>query len=450
MITTLIKILLEKQQLPYSTITAPGRTTSGQWLLRTVAMENLATLDLLVDAEGIVMAIYPASHKLNLERLNELMRRQLELLEEQTVDKLIQDCRHDDKPECEPQIIVDVNLSNQEHIHFLNPDGSGLIRIDASKVQLLTDNLLIGSAISDSQLSEAEEPIADADIPRLDIRTALHRLKNLPNMPGFAARVLQLRADPDATVAQLADVVSQDATLAAQVVRYANSAFFGQAGNIKTIEDAVFRVLGFDGVVNLALGLSLVKGFTLPEAGPLGRTRFWRHSTYSAALAQKLTALTSPQLGLKAGTAYLAGLLHDIGFLVLSQLFRSEYFWLNKLADSRPEVSIRKLENQLLGTDHTELGAILLQSWKLPEELIAVATYHHDVNYDDSHAGYVLLVVLVDHVLKAHGLSDADSEDIPPFLLQRLGLEEDVVLTATDEVLQQDQALREMVASLCG
>lgn len=449
MITALIRVLLEKQNLPYSTITAPGRTTSGQWLLRTVAMENLATVELLSDTDGPVMAIFPASHRLNLERLNKLMHRHLAPLDDATVEKLVEDCKADGGLECEPQIIVDVNLSDQDHIHFLNPDGSGLIRIDATEVQLLTDHLLIGSSISDTQIPDKSEPELDPNVPRLDIRTALQRLKNLPTMPGFAARVLRLRSDPDATVTQLAEIVAQDTALAAQVIRYANSAFFHQAGNIKTIEDAVFRVLGFDGVVNLALGLSLVKGFKLPAEGPLGQVRFWRHATYTAALAQKLTELMPRHRRLKGGTAYLAGLLHDIGFLVLSQLFRSEFFWLNKLTESRPEIPIRKLENQLLGTDHTELGAILLQSWRMPEELIAVVTHHHDPDYDGEHAEYVWLITLVDHLLKAHGLSDADQEEIPAALFERLEVNEDAVLTATDEVLQQDQTLREMVTALC-
>ncbi len=452
-ITSLIKLLLEKQNIPYSTITAPGRTASGQWLTRTVAMENLATLELLEDEAGLVLPIFPASRVLNLDRLNRLLHRHLAPMDPDRRAALLAACESA-TPEtveglCNPQIIVDVMLSDQDYIHFLSPDNSGLIRFDAAHVQLLADHLLIGSSISDPRGEDIPPPTASGEIPRLDLRTAVKRLDRLPPMPELAARILRMRSDPDTTVAQLSEVVAEDPALAAHVVRYANSAFFGQSGKIDSIEDAVFRVLGFEGVVNLALGLALAGHCAMPANGPLGRERFWIHATYTATLAQRLAEAVPRELNVKPGTAYLAGLLHDLGYMVLHQLFSSEFFWLTKVATARPEVPLRQLERQLLGVEHTELGELLMKAWKMPGEVTAVVRHHHDMDYRGDHLHYVRIVLLADRLLKAHDLSDADSEELPAALLETLGLEEEAVLTLTDEVLAQDQALKEIVAALC-
>jgi HD-like signal output (HDOD) protein len=243
--------------------------------------------------------------------------------------------------------------------------------------------------------------------------------------------------------------VEKDASLAAQITRYANSPLFGMHGKIKTLHDAIFRVLGYETTLYLSLGISMGRCFNLPEQGPLGSKQFWQHATYSAALCQKLATLMPKACRVQPGIAYLAGLLHDIGMLVLAQIFEKEFQWLNKMAQSQSHEPLSVLEGRLLGTTHMQLGEWLMQHWGLPREMATVTAQHHNPDYSGYGVMYVQLVGLVDRLLKTHGLSDADSEDVPSQLFEQLGLNEDEVYEAIDQVVQGSEVLDSMVTSLC-
>lgn len=236
--------------------------------------------------------------------------------------------------------------------------------------------------------------------------------------------------------------------MAALVIRYANSALFGMRGEIKDLNDAIFRVLGFDGTLYLALGMALGKRFKLAEHGQLSRINFWQRSMYTATLAQKLAMSTPKSHRPHPGLAYLAGLLHDIGYLVLAEKFDNTYQWLNTYATTNNMVPISTLEQLFLGVHHSELGYMLLQSWNLPGEVLISIQQHHDSRYTGLHHEYANLILLCDRLLKPHDLSYADSEEIPLELCARLKLDEEQIYAVMDEVIQGDETLRSMAGSL--
>lgn len=100
----------------------------------------------------------------------------------------------------------------------------------------------------------------------------------LPALPETAERIIHLRVDPNGDVSDLAQIVERDPSLAAQVVSWAASPYYSAPGKIKSIQDAIVRVLGFDMVLNLALGLALGKTVSLPKDGPHGATSYWRQA----------------------------------------------------------------------------------------------------------------------------------------------------------------------------
>ena len=314
---------------------------------------------------------------------------------------------------------------------------------------LLADDTLIGSAFCDTDAIAAANAAEDADAPRLDLRERLQNLRNLPVVPEMAQRILALRANPNATVHDLANIVALDSALAAQVLRYANSALFGRRGSVNTLQDAILRVLGFETVMCLALGVATAKTFRLAHAGPLGMKQLWQHGVYNAALSQRLAQLIPKSDGSpRPGLAYLGGLLHDVGFLVLGQLFPPEYFWLNKLVAAKPETPVTHVEKQLLGLTHGELGSMLTNAWHMPTEIAAAVGHHHDPDYDGPHAVYAHIVQLSDRLLKSHGLSDAASDDLPPALLERLGLSEEDAVNTLGLVVEDGDTLKTMAAQL--
>jgi HD-like signal output (HDOD) protein len=149
------------------------------------------------------------------------------------------------------------------------------------------------------------------------------------------------------------------------------------------------------------------------------------------------------------GLAYLCGLLHDIGFLVLNLFFRNEHDWLNKMLSANPEKSILEMEQRLLGASHTEIGNWLMQAWNMPVEICVTVAQHHNLGYAGPCSEYALLVNLSERLLKMHGMSDSDTDDIPAELLAKLGLDEEQVFEITDEVLQGGETLKEMAVGVC-
>ena len=281
--------------------------------------------------------------------------------------------------------------------------------------------------------------------PKLDLRDRINQIDDLPSIPDMALQLLELRDDPDATVDQLVGIIEHDPAMAAQVIRYANSPLYGQNGTIDSLQDAIFRVLGFETVLYIALGGALSKAFKLPSDGPFGLKVFWGNAVFSAALVQRVANLHGRELNIKPGSAYLCALLHNIGYLVLATLFESEYFWLNKVMTAKPEFPVTAMEYQLLGTSHTELAEILMESWGLPKEIITVAKEHHNIEYEGEHANMVYLVQVCDQLLRSHNLSDADTTEISLELCNKLNLDDSELYLAMDDVLESSDVLESMI-----
>ncbi|MFO8024293.1 HDOD domain-containing protein [Thiohalophilus sp.] len=296
---------------------------------------------------------------------------------------------------------------------------------------------------------QTREKLAEPYLPEeLYIADKAQQIDQLPAIPELALRILKLRDDPDATVEQLVDIIMLDPSLAAQVIRYANSPLFGQRGQVKTLDDAVFRILGFETVMYLAIGSAMARAFHFPDSGKLGLNHFWRSATYSAALMQNLSAQIHRDQKLQPGIAYLCGLMHNIGFLVLAQLFPDKYHWLNHALNAGDAGPVIELEEQLLGITHARLGVRLMEEWQMPGELQAVAGHHHNLNYQGEFADYVWLTQVTDQLLKQHDLSDADSAEPASALYQQLGLCKSDLKNALDDVLQSSDVLDAMVHSL--
>jgi HD-like signal output (HDOD) protein len=172
---------------------------------------------------------------------------------------------------------------------------------------------------------------------------------------------------------------------------------------------------------------------------------FWRHATYCATLSQALAKALPAKHDIDPGTAYLAGLLHNFGFLLLGHLFQPEFYLLNKLAAANPKVPITQLEHRVLGMGHAQevmdmghgqIGAWLMQAWKLPEELVVTVREHHNEKYDGPHKQYVNLLIVANHLLKRHGIGDEHSEEVPAHVLQHLGLSLEDAESIMAQVLQ--------------
>lgn len=284
--------------------------------------------------------------------------------------------------------------------------------------------------------------------PLLNIKARIARLDRLPSMPAMAQQVIQLSANPNASISDLVKIVEMDPSLAAQIMRYASSPFFSYRGKIDSLQTAISRVLGFSMVMSLSLGVATAKPFRLPKNVPLNINAFWRHAVFSAALTQALSGELHGEIRPPAGLAYLAGLLHNFGHLLVGHLFRKEFLILNKFIVAEPEKELIEIERAVFGYEHGQIGAWLMDVWKLPEEIIVATREHNNLEYQGEYAVYSQLVALSDRLLIEHGIGDAPNSSIPQSLLQALEIGDYQARMVVNRVMDGSDGLDTMARQL--
>ena len=204
------------------------------------------------------------------------------------------------------------------------------------------------------------------------IRRIAQGILDLPTLPTVVAKIVQLVDNPRTNAATLARLISSDPALTARMLKMANSAYYGFPRRIGTINLAIV-VLGFNTVRDLAVSASLVERVSLTHEGNDLLGDFWEHSV-STAVASRM--LQRSAHGSTVGEAFVAGLLHDIGRLVVARYLPEEYLRVQVQLD-KDEQPIWTIEQELLGMDHGGIGGALCKHWNLPEGICDAITWHH-------------------------------------------------------------------------
>jgi len=201
----------------------------------------------------------------------------------------------------------------------------------------------------------------------------LARIKTVPSLPSVVIKLRQYLNDPEVSFDQLAQVIEYDPGLTANVLQLANSAYFGWSGTIKTVKESISR-LGTNRVFQMVLCMSVaplvrkpVRGYQTDSEG------LWRHSIATAICAEKLVEVLEID-GLEE--AFTAGLLHDMGKIVLGTFVEVDDEPIMEIM-AADGLAFNEAEQMVLGIDHAEVAAELLDAWKLPAEVVAAARWHH-------------------------------------------------------------------------
>ncbi len=272
----------------------------------------------------------------------------------------------------------------------------------------------------------------------------LAKVKSFPTMPGAGAKMLALLEEPDTTISEIEDVLRYDPGLTANVLKLANSAYFGVPSKIGSLKQAVI-LLGLKRLMQLVVASCVsaimdksVPGYDLP-AGDM-----WRHSIAVSLAAE---ALVKGKKKIDTEDFFTPALLHDVGKLVLGAFVKEELEAIESIAAQG--VPFVVAENMILGTDHAEIGARILAHWNLPADIINAVRWHHDPDSSDvsnAQVDVVYLANLLCHPSDTSSQAPGHAIELSPAVIERLGIQLDQFETISEKIAHWVDELSDALA----
>jgi putative nucleotidyltransferase with HDIG domain len=291
-----------------------------------------------------------------------------------------------------------------------------------------------------SQVCEAKPSCNRRDPDRAEvIERVFQKIGDVSSLPSRAVEIMELARDSEADAEELIDVIRSDPAIAMRIMRTVNSSYHGLRQSVGDLKQAVM-LLGFQEIRNIAMSAYVAPLFSeSPGYGSYTREGLWNHMVSTGMVAQhiaKISGRVNPQ------EAYLAGLLHDIGFVMIDQYLHKPF---RCIVDGlTPETPAYEVERETIGFDHAELGEYVTEQWQLPEHLTdAIGHHHHPGDYDGAHGDMVLTVTLSDWLCdfrQLPALGIATTTPPPAELFAELGLERSevtAILSELDEALNR-------------
>lgn len=220
-------------------------------------------------------------------------------------------------------------------------------------------------------MSEIDEKSRDLIKTRI-----LNKMQDIKSFPQFVLETMKKLNDPGSNAADVAQSLSRDEGLVLRILKLANSAAYGMTRSISNISEAI-ALLGYKSVSNIVLAATVYSAMDKGLSGyALDRGELWRHSLMVAYTSRHLAKLTEK---VSTEDAYVGGLLHDIGKVILNDYVRFGYGIIVKMVEEK-HIPFTEAETQVLGFDHAAIGEILIEKWEMPEFYRIAVAYHHKPN----------------------------------------------------------------------
>jgi len=254
------------------------------------------------------------------------------------------------------------------------------------------------------------------------VRELVAKTGSVPSLPSVYLKIQQILRSPDASIPEIGKVLAQDVGMSAKLLQIANSAFFGIRGSVSTPTEAAFR-LGVDTVKALVLSLHVFSTFDRAQLARLRLESVSSHSMSVAVLAGRLARAEKLEAS-QVDNAFTAGLLHDLGKVVLAANVPEDYEKALEVARARG-ITVWEAELESLGATHAEVGAYLLGLWGLSHPIVEALAYHHRPGGHANHSFSPLTAIHVANVLQQEGAeppTGARCSEIDLNYLEKLGI----------------------------
>lgn len=451
-------------ELPVTVQQALGDAAKGVSLrdARQASRHELLRMVLLNDGQENLQAICCKEDLIDLERLNKELGRDFRMIKSREQVRVkeraglrelpalpsltgwptIVDRRVDDLP----SVALELGEQNLAMVMPAEDFRALTENADRRSFTVAAENIAVNLDDPDNDLTQLT--FAIKKFTSLRIQQRLEDTLELPPLPETAQRIIHLRVNPNAVMGDLVDIVESDPSLAAQVVSWASSSFYAAAGQVRSVHDAISRVLGFDMVMNLAMGLSLGRALRQPQDHPDGYVDYWQQAIWQAQSAGVLASMMPRGERPVFGLAYLAGLLHNFGYLLLAQVFPPHFSLVCRSLEVNPGIDSSVSEHYLLGITREQVAARLMENWGMPDEVNLALRYQKNRGYKGANCVYARLLWLGRQLLTARGVALGASEPIGQEIYDELGLDREQVEVQFDELVASKDNIMAMAGMM--
>jgi HD-like signal output (HDOD) protein len=236
------------------------------------------------------------------------------------------------------------------------------------------------------------------------IRVLVQGCETLPTIPGTIEVILTLVEDINTSLDELATAIMNDLACTVRVLQMANSVFYGSRRVVSSVRRAIL-LLGFNTIKNIAMHLPVFDSFLTHNASEIATIkRLWLHNLAVATLSRRIAVdLDWPHM--QADLAFCAGLLHDLGRVVLLHLFPEESHQFLSQLERHPGGDLLTVELCAFHVTHAQVGRWFAEAWHLPAPILQTIAYHHHSHVDDP---LVMTVMLADYIVRTQGIGSTE------------------------------------------
>ena len=238
--------------------------------------------------------------------------------------------------------------------------------------------------------------------------TLISQIESMPTLPTVALRVMEVTSNPGSSASDLMEIIGPDISLTTKILKIANSPFYGLTREISSLQHAV-TVLGFKEIRNMVISTVAFESFkNFKRDEKFDINKFWKHS-FCCGLAAKIIAV---DLESTSNELFVAGLIHDIGKLVMYIAFPVEFL---KLVDMMSPLKLKytafEAEKNVFEMIHDEVGMKLLRKWMFPESLITAVGFHHHPQEAEKESSFPIIVHVADILAHVYEMQAEEEED---------------------------------------